>query len=136
MSSQNKHNFEELLRRRAQSASAMPWLEMRVNSHVEWREQAKAWLREHPGGLSQKLRQPLRLRVATAVCTLTAARTWPLIGIALAVVCTVYLMTRMTLFAPAMQTVAKYGGIYVLGAVLMVLATALVNWPRLRQFYG
>lgn len=136
MSSEHKHNFDELLRRRAQSASEMPWLEMRVNSHVEWREQAKAWLREHPGGLSQKPRQPLSLRIWSSVCTLASARTWPLIGAALAVACLLYLMTRMTLFAPALQSSARYGGLYVLGAVLMVLAAALLNWPRLRQFYG
>jgi hypothetical protein len=128
--------LDELMARRAQAASELPWLEMRVTAQVEWREQARQWLREHPGGLGDRARQPLRLRIAGAVNSLAAARTWQVGGVALAVACLVWLLSRLDAFAPALQSTAKYGGIYVLGAVLVVLAVALTNWPRLRQYYG
>jgi hypothetical protein len=128
--------FDELLVRRAQGASGMPWLETRVLRQVEYREQAKQWLRTHPGGLEHKPPQPLRVRLWGAVCALASARSWPAIGVALGVAGLVYLLAQLTLFAPALQSTSKYGGVYMLGAVLMVLAVALLNWPRLRQFYG
>ena len=131
-----RKSVDALLKQRVQASSEMPWIELRVMSQVEWREQAKSWLKSHPGGLDHKPAQPLRLRLWSAVCALATARSWPVVGVALAVACLVYLMTRMTVFAPAIQSIAKWGGVTMLGAVLVVLAVAVANWPRLRHFYS
>jgi hypothetical protein len=130
-----RRTLDALLQQRALDSSELPWLEMRVLGQVEWREQARQWLQAHPRGLGQ-VRQPLRERLGSAVCSLAAARVWPVVGIALAVACLLFVMTRMPQLAPLVQGLGQWGGISSAAAVLTVLAVALVNWPRLRQFYG
>ncbi|MDQ3024085.1 MAG: hypothetical protein M3R04_06850 [bacterium] len=129
---------DAMLAQRAQASSDLPWLELRVRSHVEWREQARQWLRSHPEGLSTPPR-PLRLRIWSAICGLAGARVWHIGGIVLIALVLGYVATLLlpaATFIPSEGRPVSQWTLASMGAGLATITIALANWPRLRQFYG
>jgi hypothetical protein len=129
-------NFDPLLTMRAQQASEMPWLELKVTSQIEWREQARQWLRQHPGGLAGRRPASLRQRLWQSVCGVSSSRNWHVAGVLLITIVMLIIAMRIPALASASKLASQWGGLLTVAAALCCLAAALASWPRLRQYYS
>jgi hypothetical protein len=127
--------LDAALQARAQGASEMPWLQLKVRHQIEWREQARQWLKAHPGGLLG--RRPLRQGFVSALRTLATSRLWPVLGVLALIGVLAYAVLQLPAEAlPAQARTLSLWTWLTAGIGLASLVIALVNLPRLRQFYG
>lgn len=111
---------ETVLREHVGSASEMPWMRLRVESQVEYRERARHWMSEHPRGLLQPRRQYLGTGVGMLLAVIAAS----VLGFWLGLVGPAVLQLTLPPILP-----------YVSGGLTGLAVLLAFNWPRWKQYY-